>query len=87
MEIYETRKEICKYALLETVVQEYALFGWTLSQKILLNRFGSPLPYGETLSENDLREKCSYELSFSRTVESKKVPTLNKLALNVNSIF
>ncbi len=86
MEICENKKVVCRYPLFEGVVQEHALFGWTLSEKILLNRFGSPVPYGVTFDEGDLKEKCSYELSFTRVIESKKVPTLNELHERYNAL-
>ena len=44
------------------------------------------MPYGVTFDEDDLREKCSYELSFTRVIESKKVPTLNELQERYNTL-
>lgn len=77
--IVETRKEHCKYGNENTYIKIYGFFGWSYSSKQLLNRFGNPMPIDERISESDMREKCSYELTFTREVEKETADELNKL--------
>ena len=86
MQIVETKKVICKYPLLQSVLDENAIFGWVIKNKILLNRFGNPVPLGETIDEDDLKEKCSYELSFTRIVESTKSTQLDSLQTSYSAL-
>ena len=77
--IMETRIAICRYGDEESVLKDLSNFGWSLANKKLLNRFGNPLPANERVSESDLREKCSYELSLVRRIDEELVIELNSL--------
>ena len=84
--VLETKKKICRYVDLDKCVGEVKCFGWELTNKILLNRFGNPLNPNEDISESDLREKCSYELSLMREVEKESISQLNSLEFEYESI-
>lgn len=82
----ETRKDICRYGNENKIIKEYAQFGWTFESKRLLNRFGNPLPSDARVSEDDLKEKCSYELYFKRQIHESKVIELTNLQNEYDSI-
>ena len=84
--VLETKKKICRYVYLDKCVGEVKCFGWELTNKILLNRFGNPLNPNEDISESDLREKCSYELSLTREVEKESISQLNSLEFEYESM-
>lgn len=79
--ILETKTIRCRYGSEAQVVKDYSAFGWRLISKNLLNRFGNPLPIDARISESDKREKCSFELTFNRSIDPDKA---NKLSLLEN---
>ena len=72
----------CRYGSEDKVVKDYACFGWTIASKTLLNRFGNPLPVDARVSEDDKREKCSWELTFKRFVSPEKAQKLYLLEMS-----
>ena len=83
--IIETRKARCRYGREAQFIKDFELFGWSLSSKQILNRFGNPLPLDERVSEDDLREKCFYELTFTREEEKEIADKLNSLQIEYSS--
>lgn len=77
--ISETRDITVKYGREDQYIHNFSSFGWRCVSKKLLNRFGNPLPLGEKVSEDDLREKCSYQLTFKREVDESVVAELDAL--------
>lgn len=75
----ETRIQCCKYGNEKKLINAFSIFGWNYSSKQLLNRFGNPLPYDTKLDESELREKCSYNVSFTREIEQERARKLDKL--------
>ena len=83
--VFETRKKICRYTEVNSYLKTMKNFGWEINNKILLNRFGNPLNPNENVSESDLREKCSYELTLQREVEKDSISKLNSLEMEYES--
>ena len=79
--ILETKTIRCRYGSETQVVKDYSAFGWRLISKNRLNRFGNRLPIDAQISESDKREKCSFELTFNRSIDPDKA---NKLSLLEN---
>lgn len=77
--IIDKRTIRVRYGTEEKYLKDYAHFGWSLSSKNLLNRFGNPLPLDEKVSESDKREKCFYDLYLVRELESDKIKKLDNL--------
>lgn len=79
--VMENRNEVVRYGKENKYLKEFGKFGWTLQSKQLLNRFGNPLPLDEArrISEDDLREKCSYNLKMVRVVDDSIVNQLHSL--------
>lgn len=71
--IIENKTEVCKYVDYEKRVKELSDFNWVVSSKVLLNKFGNPLSTNEKVDEDDLKEKCSYELHLVREIEDSSV--------------
>lgn len=77
--ISETKEERVRYGQEDKYLDQFSHFGWRCTSKRILNRFGSPLPLGEKVSEDDLREKCFYQLIFKREVDESIIPQLDAL--------
>lgn len=77
--IVETREERVRYGQEDKYIDQFFNFGWRCTSKRILNRFGNPLPLGERVSENDLREKCFYQLTLKREVDESIIPELDAL--------
>ncbi len=75
----QTNKVVVRYPLKRQYVEERKKYGWKLQNEMLLNRFGNPLPIGERVSQEDLEEKCSYELIFTRDIEPEIADKLDKI--------
>ncbi|MBR0439757.1 MAG: hypothetical protein IJK27_03290 [Bacilli bacterium] len=75
----QTKTVVCRYGTEMEYLKLLKKFGWELSSKRLLNRFGNTLPPNEKLTESELIEKCSYELTVSRIIDPE-------LGLKLNSI-
>lgn len=71
-EILENKSIRVRYGTEDQVLADYANFGWKCINKVLLNRFGNPLPLNEVLSEADKREKCFWDLSLNRVISQEK---------------
>ena len=84
--ILETKTIRCRYGAETQVVNDYSSFGWRLVNKILLNRFGNPLPIDAQISESDKREKCSFELVFNRHIDPEKANRLSLLENEYDSL-
>ena len=76
----------CRYGSESKVIADYACFGWTIASKTLLNRFGNPLPVDARITEDDKREKCSWELTFKRFVNPEKAKKLYLLENEYDSL-
>ncbi|MBO4856381.1 MAG: hypothetical protein J5511_03310 [Bacilli bacterium] len=76
----------CRYGSEDKVIKDYSCFGWTIASKTLLNRFGNPLPVDARISEDDKREKCSWELTFKRFVTPDKAQKLYLLENEYDSL-
>ena len=81
----EYRKVVVRYEKENECIKQQKHFGWQLNQKTLLNRFGNPLVSTAGIDEDDLREKCSWELSFIREVEETKIIELSNLQSEYDS--
>ena len=77
--LLETRKERCRYGSEQIYINKFAKYGWSFSSKQLLNRFGNPMPLDTRISEAEKREKCFYDLTFSREFEKETIDKLNSL--------
>lgn len=77
--ISEIREERVRYGQEDKYIDQFSNFGWRCTSKRILNRFGNPLPLGERVSENDLREKCFYQLTLKREVDESIIPELDAL--------
>ena len=77
--IIENKTEVCKYVDYEKRVEELRVFNWVVSSKTLLNKFGNPLSTNEDIDEDDLKEKCSYELHLVREIEDSSVVKVTQL--------
>ena len=75
----EYRTVVVRYGKENECIKHQQCFGWQLSHKTLLNRFGNPLTSDVGIDEDDLREKCSWELHFVREVEELKIIELSNL--------
>ena len=75
----ETRTERCRYGREDRIIDDYKIFGWSFSSKQLMNRFGNPLPIDMRLSEKELRNKCFYDIVFTREAEKEDSDKLNSL--------
>lgn len=84
--ILETKTIRCRYGSETQVVKDYSAFGWRLISKNLLNRFGNPLPIDARISESDKREKCSFELTFNRSIDPDKASKLSLLENEYDSL-
>ena len=84
--IVENRTVVCKYVDERKTIDEYTQFGWILTNKILLNRFGNPLSTNERVSNDDLEEKCSYQLYFTRGIDDSVAMEVNRLQAKYNDI-
>ena len=81
----EYRTVVVRYGKENECINHQKHFGWQLSHKTLLNRFGNPLTSDVGIDEDDLREKCSWELHFVREVEESKVIKLSNLQSEYDS--
>ena len=77
--VIENRKIVCRYGNTEKIIEEQKNFGWVATSRVILNRFGKPLPLDTKISEQTLISKCSVELTFVREVEEEKIVQLNSL--------
>ena len=84
--LLENRSFVCKYAEGDRYLKHLKEFGWVLSSKKILNRFGSPLSPREKVSEDDLREKCSWQFDMVRQVEFDLARELNEFQSKYDSI-
>lgn len=75
----EYRTVVVRYGKENECIKHQQHFGWQLTHKTLLNRFGNPLTSDAGIDEDDLREKCSWELHFVREIEESKVIKLCNL--------
>lgn len=82
----ETKTVTCRYGTENEYLDDLKNFGWNLASKKLLNRFGNPLATNEKVSESDLREKCSYELTLNRLIDPEISMKLNALENEYNSL-
>ena len=83
----EYRTIVCRYGKDSEIILAQRYFGWEFSHKTLLNRFGNPLTTDAGIDEDDLREKCSWELHFVREVEESKIMELSRLQNEHDSIL
>lgn len=83
--VVENKTVRCRYGCEEEVLKEQANFGWKCISKVLLNRFGNPLPVNERVSESDKREKCSWDLCLNRIVTPDQSAKLAPLEYEYNS--
>ena len=81
----ESKIVTCRYGTEKEYLDDLKQFGWTLASKRILNRFGNPLPANERVSESDLREKCSYELTLNRYSDPETSMKLNALENEYNN--
>ena len=77
--ISETREITIPYRDKELVVEEYRNFGWTVTNTLILNRFGGPLEPDEHPSEKTLKEVCYVRLSFYRCIDDAHLKELMNL--------
>lgn len=84
--IIDKREIVVSYKDSEKEIKTLANFGWTVESRILLNRFGNPIPDNGEVSEDDKIEKCSYKINLVRVVDEESLMTLNQLQHKYDSI-
>ena len=75
----EQRTIRCRYGEEDRYLKDISSFGWSLSSKTLINRFGNPLPLDAHIDESEKREKCFIDLGLIREIETDKIMELNAL--------
>ena len=84
--IIDKREIVVSYKDSEKEIKTLANFGWTVESRILLNRFGNPIPDNGEVSESDKIEKCSYRLNLVRVINEESLMALNQLQHQYDSI-
>ena len=84
--VEQSKKETCKYDQIQRFVEEQKRFGLIFNSKLLLNRFGNPLSPNEDVDEDDLREKCYYEVTFIRHIDKEKLDKINSIEHEYSSL-
>ena len=83
--IIEKKTIRVQYRLADKYINDSSKFGWILVSKQLINRFGNPVPIGEYISEDDLKEKCAFDLQVKREIDEKNAVALHSLENEYNS--